>query len=287
MRPLQPLVAVPSYLERYVQIRNRKHHATRDLLIAAHKFVSDRYEELADAIDGGTLHQLAAQPQAPALKNALRACYDSPTKLLNKLTDDIDNAQDKQALKYCPLCGTTLPGGYDHYMPAEKFPEFAVNAINLVPCCAMCNSTKDDDWLDAAGNRQYIHFYIDQIPEVAFLRVEILQDPAIVGVGARFYLDQSGIDPSVWIVISSHFSRLRLIARYSDLVNSEIDTILDSCCDYLRADGPNVRTFITNSAATATKVHGRNHWRAVLMAAMANHADLEEWLTSKLQPKAA
>ena len=71
------------------------------------------------------------------------------------------------------MCGTTLPRTFDDYVPAVKFPEFAVHPLNLVPCCATCNSTKDADWLTAAGTRQYLHTYSDQLPDVQFVSVTL------------------------------------------------------------------------------------------------------------------
>ncbi len=178
MKALIAVPALPSYLDRYMAIRDKKQHATRRPLIAAHALLMQRYQDHALAIAQGTLAGLAKNSQAIALSEPLRACYDGATKPLKTLKDDIRSAQPQRQLKYCPMCGTTLPKTYDHYLPAVAFPEFAVHALNLVPCCALCNSMKDDDWLSAAGERQYLHAYADILPDVQFVHVTLHEHPS-------------------------------------------------------------------------------------------------------------
>lgn len=271
--------ALPSYLDRYMAIRDKKQHATRRPLIAAHALLMQRYQDHALAIAQGTLAGLAKNSQAIALSEPLRACYDGATKPLKTLKDDIRSAQPQRQLKYCPMCGTTLPKTYDHYLPAVAFPEFAVHALNLVPCCALCNSMKDDDWLSAAGERQYLHAYADILPDVQFVHVTLHEHPALRGVGATFSLQvPAGVPAAQLRLIESHFRRLRLLDRYNELGNDEIAEILADCRTYQEAGGAQVQMFLHGRATDRASVHGRNHWTAVLMSALAEHANLQPWI---------
>ncbi len=281
MKNLAALPDLPAYLDRYIAIRDKKHKATRAPLIAAHALITQRYVDYAQAIAPGTLAGLVRNAQATRLSVPLRACYDSPTQPLKELKQAIHDAQPKRLLKYCPMCGTTLPRTFDHYMPAVMFPEFAVHPLNLVPCCATCNSTKDADWLTPAGARQYLHAYSDQLPDVQFVSVTLHENAVLQGVGATFSVQRpDGLRNALWLLIASHFTRLKLIARYDERGNDEIAEILSDCRVHLEAGGPDARKFLRGRADDRKAVYGRNHWIAVLMEAMARHPNLVSWVNA-------
>ena len=278
MRSLIALPEDPTYLDWYVAIRDKKHRATRDSLIGAHALIQERYDAFAQAIGDRSLENLKKYPQASVLRTSLRACYDGATQPLRQLKQAIREAQPIRLLKYCPMCGTTLPRTFDHYMPAAVFPEFAVHPLNLVPCCSTCNSTKDDDWLCASGNRQFLHAYTDAIPEVQFLGVKLHEAPPLAGVGATFALTRpANMSSQLWQLIDSNFSRLRLIDRYNEQSNDEVAEILSDCRVFLETGGKNVREFLRGRAKERLAVYGANHWIVVLMKEMAKHPKLETW----------
>jgi hypothetical protein len=279
MKALIPLPPLPSYLDRYVAIRDKKHNPTRLPLVAAHALLTQRYQDHAQALALNDLSKLIPSPSAAKLSTPLRACYGGTTQPLKDLKKAIVKTQRKRQLKYCPMCGTTLPKTYDHYLPAVLFPEYAVHPLNLVPCCSLCNSIKDDDWLSATGERQYLHAYSDALPDEQFVHVTLHQHAALKGVGATFSLQQpTGVPAVQWWVIDSHFRRLRLIDRYDELGNDEIAEMLSDSKAYQDAGGQDVRAFLRNRAADRQAIYGRNHWVGVLMGALAEHQDLQSWI---------
>jgi 5-methylcytosine-specific restriction endonuclease McrA len=279
VRRLTALPDNPTYLDWYVAIRDKKHKTTRTPLTAAHALIKERYEAYADAVVNDALANIERRDEAIRLRDILRACYDSPTEPLKRLKQAIKSAQPKRLLKYCPMCGTTLPRTFDHYMPAVRFPEFAVHPLNLVPCCSSCNSTKDDDWLSTAGERQFLHAYTDEIPDLQFVKVTLHEDRALAGVGATFLLERpDGVVDEQWKLIDSHFRRLRLIDRYDERGNDEVAEILSDCREFLDAGGTDVQKFLTGRAKDRRTIYGRNHWIAVLMEAIAGHPHLMAWI---------
>lgn len=279
MKSLTALPDDPTYLDRYVAIRDKKHKTTRAPLIAVHALIEERYKAYAEAIGNGSLATLKSHNEALLLSDTLRACYDGATQPLKELKQAIRDAQPKRLLKYCPMCGTTLPRTFDHYMPGVRFPEFAVHPLNLVPCCSTCNSTKDDDWLSAAGKRQFLHAYTDDVPDLQLVQVTLHEDQALAGVGATFSLERpAGVADELWELIDSHFRRLKLIDRYDERGNDEVAEILSDCREFCDAGGQYVRKFLNGRAKDRRTVYGRNHWIAVLMDAMAQHPNLEAWV---------
>lgn len=98
-------------------------------------------------------------PEADA--GALRGCYENPTKPLDSLTEKIRQAQPEAIRWYCQYCGLDGSDTWDHYLPKAEFPEFAVYAPNLVPCCYRCNNIRGA-WVDG-GARTCINLYYDPI----------------------------------------------------------------------------------------------------------------------------
>ena len=88
----------------------------------------------------------------------------------------------------------------------------------------------------------------------------------------------AGVAHELWQVIESHFCRLKLIDRYDERGNDEVSEILSSCRVFRDKGGPNVRGFLNGCAKDRRNVYGRNHWISVLMAAMAQHPNLEAWV---------
>lgn len=279
MKTLTPLPDDPTYINRYIGIRDSKHLDVRTSLVAAHNFVAERFEIIEAATIDRRLQALTEDPRCVPIKDALRSCYQGITKLLRDLKESIKGHQSRRLLKYCPMCGTTIHSTFDHYLPAIRFPEFSVHALNLVPCCSRCNSIKDDDWLDADGQRKYLHFFSDEIPDVAFVVATLYEDAAFTGVGATFSLSRpQEVSDQIWLLISSHFRCLKLIDRYSELSNDEIAEILADCRIYAESGGADVPKFLRSRGRERAKIYGHSHWISVLMLALADHPKLNEWV---------
>ena len=277
MKRLNPLPTPPSHFSRYESIRDSKQQATQQVLLSVHAQLSAAYGNFR--LLSGMLEKLPPEPLPEAARSALRACYDSPTRALKQLKADIRAAQPLRQLKYCPMCGTTWPHTFDHYLPAERFPEFAVLAANLVPCCSVCNSIKADDWLDASGARQYVHAFADNIPNAQFLFATLHELPSLWGVGVTFEITQPpAVSAGEWALIQSHFARLHLLERYNRLGNEQIAEVLASCRSFLAAGGTDAPAFLVKEAADRAEVYGRNHWTAVLTGALAAHPKLLDYV---------
>lgn len=283
MKKLAPLPVPPTHLARYEAIRDSKRNPARQVLVDNHAQIAARYQMLATRAAEGALENIGSSPLL-AISAELRGCYGGKTNSLLDLKKAIKDRQSKRQLKYCPYCGTTTNETHDHYLPGARFPEFAVNALNLVPCCFRCNTIKDDDWLDAAGRRRYLHFYVDEVPDVDFLRVELFVLPPLVGVGARFRVEQAGMNDGSWRLIRSHFDRLHLIDRYNESANDEIAEMLEDAANFLAEGGDSATAFLHRQSQSARQIFGRNNWRAVLLRALGDHPGLEAWIAAVTVP---
>jgi hypothetical protein len=135
------------------------------------------------------------------------------------------------------------------------------------------------------GYRQYLHAYTDLPPDVIFLSATLHESPGLSAVGATFGLVRpDGIDNRTWALIESHFSHLRLLDRYDELSNDEIAEILSGSRIYLDTGGQDIRMFLAKEAADRENAHGKSHWRAVLIRAIAEHNHLDNWLNPSCIP---
>jgi hypothetical protein len=287
MKQLAKPSTPPEFIDYLVNIRDAKKSSKdeknkgidpKTLLTNSHAEISTCYAELEKAVENGSLHSITASAKLKAISDSLRSCYSGSTKGILAIKALIKEAQVTRLLKYCPMCGTTLPKTHDHYLPASVFPEYAVHPLNLVPCCSTCNSTKDDDWLDAIGNRRYMHFYSDEWPEENFLHVSLHQLEGLKGVGAKFLISRPPGFTGNWSLIESHYKRLDLINRFTEQGNDEIDEILADCAIHLESGGTDAIGFLKARAEERAEIYGESNWRVQLMRELAKADELENWI---------
>lgn len=72
----------------------------------------------------------------------------------------------------CPYCGVNNVTTLDHYLPKSHYSTLVVAPVNLIPACMACNHKKRDDKADDASSAP-IHAYLDEIPQGAWLHVEL------------------------------------------------------------------------------------------------------------------
>jgi hypothetical protein len=81
-----------------------------------------------------------------------------------------------QQVPSCPMCGSSVTGALDHFLPKEAFPEFSVMAANLVPACTSCNSSvKGRTYKGASPDEWLIHPYFDTLASLDLWEIRIIQ----------------------------------------------------------------------------------------------------------------
>lgn len=281
-RPATP----PAFIDYLISIREARtvqpgginHKA---LLTSMHNEIATCFKAFETAIGTGGLDQLLPYAPLNQISDSLRGCYAGSTIGIRRVKQLVANAQPPRALKYCPMCGTTLPRTHDHYLPASIFPEFSVHALNLIPCCAQCNSIKDDGWLDAAGKRRFLHLFSDELPAPSILTVTLKELSGLQGVGALFQLKRPADVPDPdWELVESHYKCLHLLDRYDEQASDEIGEILADCGIYLQeTGGKDASSFLSRRADERASVYGPSHWRVVLMQALADSPKLSVWIS--------
>lgn len=157
----------------------------------------------------------------------LLSCYKSEGVNLKALKKTIRELQHTDLKGVCQYCGIGKPKTFDHFLPISDYPEFAVCAINLIPCCKDCNEKKKAYWKED-GDRGIINFYLDNFFAYQFLYAKVefaFNVPRIV-----YHIENLNktITDKYFSIVSKHFHRLELITAYNDESSNDLSELIRS-----------------------------------------------------------
>lgn len=201
----------------------------------------------------------------------LTSCYKSKTQKVSELITEIKDNQSIEAKSKCQYCGINKPKTIDHYLPISLYPEFAVLAINLLPCCNECNKKKDNYW-KADSFRGILNFYVDNIPDEQFLTASIsVQNDLPL---TTFTHDFSSIEEDLSNIIRAHFNRLELFDRYDEESAEEISEISRQLSIYSKDKTiDELKVLLKEDSEGLKNKYGNNYWKAVLRNALSESND--------------
>ena len=272
---LAPLII--NYVQTFQDIGNDKYNLAgnnrKDRILALVPTVTPRYALYQQHFNANTLEIVPIVNYAAQTKQDFLHCYTSETNSLNSLIADIKNNQPLHLMGFFQFCGINTDSTTDHYLPKDAFPDFCVNALNLLPCCPDCNSLKGEYMWDAVHNtRGIINFYTDVIPAQQFLYASVLYNAGVPVI--TFSLQNIvGITPGFYSIVERHFFKLDLLARYKDKFNSIHHQIRSSFINKPRFAGHpgRVRDFLLDDAAQLFADYGRNYYIGIIKEALANN----------------
>jgi len=166
-------------------------------------------------------------------------------------------------LPSCPMCGSSVTGSVDHYLPKEDFPEFSVMAANLVPACFHCNSgRKRQTFRGVTPNERFLHPYFDTladrplwltriVPPYGAAQFEAVPIPGLSASNSelvKFHLGHV-LGPQF------HRSAENLWATYPQYLRDEVGGTSP-------VSSGRVRKEVLRSLRTSTLTSGQNSWNA-------------------------
>ncbi|MCY0990457.1 hypothetical protein OV203_25170 [Nannocystis sp. ILAH1] len=253
------------------------HQRRRPRLAEVRAVIEDRYQDYLN-LNGDFLRIAAYSDFSKEQSDALKKCYETEAPALKLLKEAIRQLQDPSVRGVCQNCGLNEPNTFDHYIPKDEFPEFAIHPHNIVPCCQQCNDLRRrKPWRDEHGCRTF-HFYFDDV-EVSerHLVARIIRDgnhePRML-----FECSSSPEAPGFGGRYSRHAETLQLPRRLEERAPTELDRI----CNELAATAEllpgapeaseridRLRDRSRNVATRMKKVRGPNHWEVAAWHAVA------------------
>lgn len=265
----------PPYIDYYKNIVDAKNNTykgqtnrAKSTLNSLRGQVELNYNHYQSKFCVSSLHELDDSNYSGFDKTALLKAYSDNGKNLSLLKTKIKDAQELDLQNLCPYCGILTPNSTDHYVPKDSYPEYAVLAINLVPCCIQCNGKKSEFWKQGTS-RGIINYYLDPIPNVEYLSCSIEFEERVPCAIYRISNDHE-IDDTLFTTIEKHYEKLDLLNRFSESSNDEITNTLDSIHSF--TDNPSheeIISMLNVNYSKKTRRYGVNHWKCALLKGLA------------------
>ena len=184
----------------------------------------------------------------------------------------------------CPYCTLSEANTTEHILPQKKYPEYAVNTLNLIPACSGCNSKKGDSIIDAvSGKKITINYYTDKLPQEQYLYVDF--EVSGNNIKAAYRLENQGnkINVEMFSLIERHFSKFDLLNRFNLKAIQEIGELINLYVVEGFSDDADYNTF---AAKQIRKINmdkaqfGYNHWKVILYQSAATSDVFKNYILS-------
>jgi hypothetical protein len=223
----------------------------------------DRYDSdqaaPCDLMKGGTLPE--------TLRDAIYRAYDTTQegRRLGGIRELVIKGVD-----LCPVCGISPAVELDHFLPRSVFKPLSIFTHNLVPMCHSCNHAKLAGFATGDDSAS-LHPYYDLLPDVDFLQANVeIKNNAL---SVEFAIDLSAALPEGFAGrLDTQMQALDLNSRYQKEVNSYVSghaIALHLCASSNGFEG--VRDLLQFQARYEAGRFYRNHWRPVILRALATH----------------
>lgn len=236
-------------------------HGELDALIALY----DAYDGARGAPSKTLLGGALAHDLKHALERAYRRTYEGGS--LEPIRTRVMSVTHR-----CPVCGIGAATELDHFLPKSVYKALAIYVRNLIPLCHDCNHAKGTT-VNEDPARQFVHAYFDELPDTAFLLADV--DIEGDGLTAEFTVsDTTDLSDELRVKLSFQFEMLKLNDRYQPEINVYLTSQAVSLNMVYAADGSDfVRGFLLAQADVEETAFHRNHWRPLLLRALADHED--------------
>lgn len=192
----------------------------------------------------------------------LRRVYRNKRQIVSELVDLL--IQD--AGGSCPYCGQILAlRTLDHFLPQDKYPDFAVLRGNLVPICDSCNGSKGSRVTDGQGNRLVMHPYADVELADGLMEATVRWMHRV----PRFDIGPArSLKPELRSRVFRHLDACGVGIHFSRTASMEFrrwKTVQRLAGGYTR---PVLTNRMIEEGATHEVEYGMNNWRSVAIRAM-------------------
>ncbi|MGZ3810913.1 MAG: hypothetical protein ACXVJN_04265, partial [Mucilaginibacter sp.] len=234
--------------------------------------IQQYYKSYSDEFTKDNLPALQEQHHTSQERADLLSLYKYSAKAFVDLKIILTTVKKNTVSNDCQNCTVGEVGSFDHYLPKEKFPEYAVNPLNLIPSCSICNGHKGAIW-QSEGNRLFLSPYQDILPtdQYLFINVKATRDD----VEIEFFLKNSGtIDKTLYERIENHYSKLHLCNRFAGSCAKTIEETQNELKNYLpKLPLDEIKATIIETANDNRRTFGMNHFKYLLPIALVKSHD--------------
>ncbi len=265
---------------------NRKNDDSNDKkdLLSIEKQMEDCYINYKQHFDSNNLEILKSTRVGQLHKDSLLGLYSSDAAIVKhfRMRYFAQNPQTYNNL--CPYCTLSEANTTEHILPKEKYPEYAVDTLNLIPACSGCNSKKGDSIIDVvSGKKTTINYYTDKLPHEQYLYVDF--EVSSNNIKAVYHLENhdNKINVEMYSLIERHFSKFDLLNRFNLKAIQEISELRNL---YVVEDFSNEAEYNAFAAKQIRKMKmdmpqlGYNHWKVILYLSAATSDVFKKYILS-------
>lgn len=265
---------------------NRKNDDSNDKkeLLFIEKQMEDCYINYKQHFDSNNLEILESARVGQLHKDPLLGLYSSDAAIVKhfRMRYFAQNPQTYNNL--CPYCTLSEANTTEHILPKEKYPEYAVDTLNLIPACSGCNTKKGDSIIDAvSGKKTTINYYTDKLPHEQYLYVDF--EVSCNNIKAIYHLENhdNKINVEMYSLIERHFSKFDLLNRFNLKAIQEISELRNL---YVVEDFSNEAEYNAFVAKQIRKIKmdmpqlGYNHWKVILYLSAATSDVFKKYILS-------
>jgi len=188
----------------------------------------------------------------------------------------LEKLRRKHGLLFCPSCGESgKPGTLDHYLPKSDYPELSVVVANLTPMCSECQGRKGADYINAKGEKLFIHPYFDAIEE-PLVSVNIFP-PFNKPQQFEVNVNECVAEPLQSLVLR-HIDGIDFIERFEEFCQLEYFSLLLLISDERLDDDPENAERIIRRFLRKAEKQSVNRWEAIFYRGILKDEALLDYL---------
>lgn len=265
---------------------NRKNDDSNDKkdLLSIEKQMEDCYINYKQHFDSNNLEILKSTRVGQLHKDSLLGLYSSNAAIVKNFRMRYFAQNPQTYNNLCPYCTLSEANTTEHILPKEKYPEYAVDTLNLIPACSDCNSKKGDSIIDVvSGKKTTINYYTDKLPHEQYLYVDF--EVSSNNIKAIYHLENhdNKINVEMYSLIERHFSKFDLLNRFNLKAIQEISELRNL---YVVEDFSNEAEYNAFAAKQIRKIKmdmpqlGYNHWKVILYLSAATSDVFKKYILS-------
>ena len=255
-----------SFDEYKAAVKRKDNSGAKSELLSIETAMKDCYNNYAFHFEKNDLECMPEARVGKWHKDVLLGMYGADFAIIKNFRKRYFSLNPQTYNNLCPYCTLNEANTTEHILPKEKFPEYSVDTLNLIPACSACNSKKSDAVLNSEGKKFTINFYTDKLPNIQYLFVDF----KLVGddIKAIYRLDNPyKIDSELFALIERHFKRFNLLERFDLKALQETSELINL---YLSEEISDSAQFDMFAAKQIRKINldriqlGFNHWKIIL-----------------------
>ena len=254
-------------------------------LISIEKEMEDCYIKYKNNFDKNNLEHIVPAPSGQQHKGVLLDLYNPKAAIIKHFRQRFFSQNPQTYNNRCPYCTLSEANTTEHILPKDKYPEFAIDTLNLIPACSVCNSLKGEQVVDSKHNKKLkINFYTDTLPNEQYLFVDFEVSGINIKPTYRLENPYCKVDTDKFSLIKRHFKKYNLLNRFNNKAIQEISELKNL---YLVESFANETEYDVFAAKQIRKVNmdrpqlGYNHWKVILYLSAATSGVFKNYILSK------